>query len=67
METIDEQVLQLAMQAKQASEVLAQSSTEQRNTLLQTMAASLRANTARILRANAQDVEQAYASNTKDL
>ena len=66
METIDEQVLQLAMQAKQASEVLAQSSTEQRNTLLQAMASSLRANTARILRANAQDVEQAYASNTKE-
>ena len=57
---------QAALRARSVVSELAQASNELRNKALFSMAAALRENTDLILRANAQDCENARAKNTKD-
>lgn len=57
---------QAALRARSVVSELAQASNELRNKALFSMAAALRENTDLILRANAQDCENARANNTKD-
>lgn len=57
---------QAALRARSVVSELAQASNELRNKALFSMAAALRENTDLILRANAQDCENAHAKNTKD-
>lgn len=64
--TLEEEVRGIAIAAKAAAPALAGKSLNERNEALAAMAQALRANTASILSANAQDVEAAQAANTKE-
>lgn len=64
--TLEEEVRDIASAAKAAAPALAGKSLNERNEALAAMAQALRANTASILSANAQDVEAAQAANTKE-
>ena len=65
MTTLEESIRTLALAAKEASSVLAQTTTQQRNEALDAMASALRVRSAEILEANAQDVAAAEQAGTK--
>ena len=66
MASIDEQVRDIALKAKEASAKLALTSTEARNEALSAMAAALRANTDEIVKANSKDMEAAREKGTSE-
>lgn len=61
---LKDQIAELGRQARTAAQSLAISTAEQRNRALQDSATALRANTAAILSANAQDLDQARKRGT---
>lgn len=65
-ENLTEQILNLALAAKEASADLALTTLEERNGALATMAQALRARTPEIIEANNADVEAARAKQTKE-
>ncbi len=65
-QSIKEEVYELAMMARRASEDLSQASLATRNAALAAMAQALRVHREEILEANAKDVQAAKAKNTKE-
>lgn len=63
---MEEEIIELARAAKEASAALAQTSTEERNGALAAMAEALRAHTGAIVTANRHDMEAARRQGTKE-
>lgn len=64
--SLEESIKTLALTAKEASAILAQTTTDKRNEALSAMAHALRENCSEILAANAEDVKAAREAGTKE-